>query len=250
MSTGSVTKGKAAFVSGAGRNIGRAIALELARRGCHVAINGASNRALCDEVAGEVEKLGGQALVVMGDVGDGATAQRLAHEALARFGTVDILVNNAAVRPGKAFLETTEAEWRRVLDVDLNASFHLCQAFLPGMIAKGWGRIVNITGMNAIMGHGGRVHVSVAKHGVWGLTKSLAKEFAPQGVLVNAISPGPIRADRDEWTTDNVRANGPRMPLGRMGYPAEIAAMCGVLCGEEGSYVTGQMIAVNGGGTM
>ena len=109
-----------------------------------------------------------------------------------------MLVNNAALRPNKPFLEMSEAEWRRVISVDLDAAVWLSRACLPGMLAKGWGRIVNFTGMNAIHGHAGRTPVSVAKHGVWGLTKALAMEFGPKKITVNAISPGPIAPDSEE----------------------------------------------------
>ena len=121
-----------AFISGAGRNIGRATALELARRGCNVIINGARNRAICDTVAAEAAALGVEAVVLMGDVGNAAEAKRLAAAALARFGTIDILVNNAAIRPHQGFLEISDADWHRVIDIDLNAAMHFARAFLAG----------------------------------------------------------------------------------------------------------------------
>ena len=141
-----------AFISGAGRNIGRAIALDLARRGCNVVFNGSSNRANCEAVAAQAKALGVEAVVLMGDVGATDEAKRLAGAALDEFGTIDILVNNAAIRPHQGFLEMSEADWRRVISVDLNAAMHFARAFLPGMIAQGWGRIVNFTGLNSIMG--------------------------------------------------------------------------------------------------
>jgi 3-oxoacyl-[acyl-carrier protein] reductase len=237
-----------AFISGAGRNIGRAIALDLARRGCNVVINGGRNRAICDAVAAEASTHGVDAAVLIGDVGSAAETRRLAEAALARFGTIDILVNNAAIRPHQGFLEISDAEWQRVIDIDLNAAMHFARAFLPGMIAQGWGRIVNLTGMNAIMGNPAGAHISAAKHGVWGLTKALAREFGPSGVTVNAISPGPIAADGEDLHASRREAAIARIPLGRMGRNGEIAAVCGMLCSEEGGYVSGQMIAVSGGG--
>jgi 3-oxoacyl-[acyl-carrier protein] reductase len=239
---------KAALVTGAGKNIGRAVALGLAEDGFDVAINGATDRAAADSVAAEVRGLGRQAVVIMGDVGTRAECARIAADALAAFGTVDVLVNNAALRPAKPFLELTEADWRRVMGVDVEASIWLSQALLPGMVAQGWGRIVNFTGMNAIHGYAGRAPVSVAKHGLWGLTKSLAKEFAKAGITVNAVSPGPIAADDDVAGVANSRTGYvAKVPMGRMGTPAEIATVVRMLTSEGGAYVTGQMLQVNGG---
>jgi 3-oxoacyl-[acyl-carrier protein] reductase len=241
----------AALVTGAGRNIGRACVLGLAADGFDVAINGSSDRAACENVAKEAEKLGATALIVMGDVGKADDCKRIVGEALARFGTIDALVNNAAVRPGGAFLDMSEADWQRVMAVDLEASIRLCRLCLPGMQDKGWGRIVNFTGMNAIHGHAGRAAVSVAKHGVWGLTKALAKEFGPKGITVNAISPGPIAADDANQKNDpsgaHRRDTVARVPLGRMGTPTEVAAAVRLLVSEAGAYINGQMIQVNGG---
>jgi 3-oxoacyl-[acyl-carrier protein] reductase len=241
--------GKAALVTGAGRNIGRACVLGLAEDGFNVAINGSSDRVACEKVAKEARKLGVKALVVMGDVGSPEECKRIAAEATEAFGAVDVLVNNAALRPGKPFLEMTDAEWQRVIDVDMNAAVWLARACLPGMLEKGWGRIVNFTGMNAIHGYAGRAPVSVAKHGVWGLTKSLAKEFGPQGVTTNAISPGPIASDieDDDASSHHRQQTVAKVPLGRMGTPAEVAAAARLLISEGGAYINGQMIQVNGG---
>jgi 3-oxoacyl-[acyl-carrier protein] reductase len=243
-----MTARKAALITGAGKNIGRAVALGLAEDGFDIAVNGASDRAAAESVAAEVRALGRKAVVLMGDVGTRAECARIAAEALAAFGTVDVLVNNAALRPAKPFLELTEADWRRVMGVDVEASIWLSQALLPGMVAQGWGRIVNFTGMNAIHGYAGRAPVSVAKHGLWGLTKSLAKEFAKQGITVNAISPGPIAADDDVPGVANSRTGYvAKVPMGRMGTPAEIATVVRMLASVGGAYVTGQMLQVNGG---
>lgn len=239
---------RAALVTGAGRNIGRAVALGLAEDGFDIAVNGASDRAAAEAVAEAARGFGVRALVVMGDVGRAEDCARIAAEAAAAFGGVDVLVNNAALRPATPFLDATEEAWRRILAVDLEAAIRLSRALLPGMLAKGWGRVVNFTGMNAIHGYAGRAPVSVAKHGLWGLTKSLAKEFGPRGVTVNAISPGPIEAD-DEGAnpTPYRQAMVARVPVGRMGRPAEIAAVVRLLASEGGGFVNGQMIGVNGG---
>ncbi len=240
---------RTALITGAGRNIGRACVLGLAEDGFDVVLNGSSDRAACEGVAAEAEKLGARTLVVMGDVGNAQDCQRIAEAAIKQFGAVDVLLNNAALRPNKPFLEMSEAEWRRVISVDLDASVWLSRACLPGMLQKGWGRIVNFTGMNAIHGHAGRAPVSVAKHGVWGLTKALAMEFGPRQITVNAISPGPIAPDSEEKNASaQARAQTvARVPLGRMGKPVEVAAAARLLVSEAGAYINGQMIQVNGG---
>lgn len=239
--------GKTAFISGSGRNIGRAIAVHLAGEGCNVVVNGSSNEAACRETAALVEQAGAKALVTMGDVGSPSEVSRIAEMALERFGTVDILVNNAARRPHKPFLEMSDDDWHSVIDAALSSAFYTSRAFLPGMVAKGWGRIVNFAGMKAIKGYFEGAPISAAKHGVWGLTKALSQEFAPKGITVNAVSPGQIRSD-DQPADDPRRAA--MIPTGFMGRPDDIAEMVGFLVSPRSRFVTGQMIAVNGGETM
>ena len=241
---------RAALVTGAGKNIGRACVLGLAEDGFNVAINGSSDRAACESVAKDAQKFGVKAIVVMGDVGKPEECKRIADAAIEAFGAVDALLNNAALRPNKPFLEMTDDEWQRIIAVDLNAAVWLSRACLPGMVKKGWGRIVNFAGMNAIHGHAGRAPVSVAKHGVWGLSKALAMEFGPKGITTNTISPGPIAPDVEEKNASaQARAQTlARVPLGRFGTPVEVAAAARLLVSEDGAYINGQMIAVNGGG--
>ncbi len=240
-------KGKTAFVSGSGHNIGRAIALEFAAKGANVVINGLTDRASADKVAEEARALGVGALVAMGSVGDSAAVKAMAAAALAEFGAVDIVVNNAAIRPHKPFLEMDEAFWHNVIAVDMHSAFYTGQAFVPGMVERGWGRIVNITGMNAMHGYDGRCPVSAAKHGLWGITKSMAKEFGRKGITVNAISPGPIEGDyRDKSMDAHIREQEKLIPLGHLGQPMHIAGLCGFLVSEAGGFVSGQMIACNG----
>jgi 3-oxoacyl-[acyl-carrier protein] reductase len=238
---------RAAFISGSGKNIGRGIALKLAQAGVGVVLNGRSDEAACQAVAEEVRALGAPAEVLMGDVGDAADAQRLAAAALARFGTIDILVNNAGFRPHKPLLETTDAEWAKVLDVNLNSCFWLARAFLPGMIEKRWGRVINFAGMYALRGTAEHGPIAAAKHGGWGLAKSIASEFGQYGITANSVAPGPIRKDGQENVDTSAEAGKHRIPLGRMGLPAEVASLVALLCSDEGGFISGQMLAVNGG---
>lgn len=236
--------GRTAFISGSGKNIGRGIAVHLAGLGANVVVNGSSDEAACAETARQVVEAGGDALVAMGNVGLAEDVARMSEAALAQFGRVDILVNNAARRPHKPFLEMTDADWDGVVDVALTGAFRMCRAFLPGMVENGWGRIINFAGMKAIRGYLEGAPISAAKHGVWGLTKALSTEFAPKGITANVVSPGQIRKD-DAEADDPKRAA--TIPTGFMGQSADIAAAVGYLASPEARFVTGQMIAVNGG---
>lgn len=243
------SKNRTALITGSGKNIGRAIALNLAGRGHNVVLNGSSDKEACEGVAAEAEMNGVETLIAMGDVGVADDCKRIAGAALDKFGAVDVLVNNAAIRPMSPFLEMDEEEWNRVIAVDMSAAFWLARACLPGMIDKGWGRIVNIAGMNAIQGYNGRSHVSVAKHAAWGLTKSLAKEFGGRGISTNIISPGPIAGEHadDPEMAAHIEAQKSKIPLGRLGLNEEIAAAVGLLVSDEGAFINGQLIQVNGG---
>ncbi len=238
---------RTAFISGSGKNIGRAIALKLAQAGVRVVLNGRSDVAACEAVAAEVRALGAPALVLMGDVGDAADAKRLAGAALAQFGTIDILVNNAGLRPHKPLLTISDEEWAQVFNVNLNSCFWLSRAFLPGMMEKRWGRIINFAGMYAMRGTAEHAPIAAAKHGGWGLAKSIANEFGPYGITCNSVAPGPIRKDGHENEDTSAEAAKHKVPLGRMGLPAEVAALVGLLCSDEGGFISGQMLAVNGG---
>jgi 3-oxoacyl-[acyl-carrier protein] reductase len=237
-----------AVISGAGQNIGRAIAVALARDGFDIVVNGRANRDACEAVAKDVGALGRKALVVMADVGDSAAVSALKAQVEADMPPVAIVVNNAAIRPQKPFLEMSDEDWHRVMNTDLTSAFYLCRAFCGAMVERGWGRVVNLTGMNAIHGYAGRAPVSAAKHGLWGLTKALAKEFGPSGVTVNAISPGPIDTEHaDASMTHHIKSQLDRIPVGRLGQPEDIAALTAFLCSDGGGFINGQMIASNGG---
>ncbi|MHA6345357.1 SDR family NAD(P)-dependent oxidoreductase [Roseivivax sp. CAU 1761] len=244
MSNQGMLSGRTAFVSGSGQNIGRAIAVRLAEAGANVVVNGSSDREACEKTAELVRGAGAEALVAMGDMGRAADVEQVSGAALERFGRIDILINNAARRPHKPFLELTDADWDGVLDVALTGAFRTARAFLPGMVDGGWGRIVNFSGMKAMRGYFEGAPISAAKHGVWGLTKALSREFAGKGITANVISPGQIR--RDSATEDDPKRTA-SIPAGVMGRSGDIAAMVAFLASPEASFVTGQMIGVNGG---
>ena len=239
---------RTALITGSGRNIGRACAIALARDGFNIVINGSNDRMACEEAATLVMAEGAQCHVAMGDVGNRDECQDIVDQAIGRFGGVDVLINNAAIRPSSPFFEMDEAEWDRVLAIGMHAAFWLARTTLPGMVERNWGRIINFAGMNAIHGYNGRAHVSVAKHGAWGLTKSLAKEFGAKGVSTNIISPGPISGVRDDPAmAAHIAETAKRVPMGRVGSPEEVACVVSMLASDEGAFVNGQLIQVNGG---
>ena len=239
---------RTALVTGSNKNIGRACVLHLARAGCNVIVNGSSDRQSAERTASEARAAGAEALVAMGDVGRREDAYRIGSEALAKFGTVDILVNNAAIRKDGTFLEMSEDDWRYAMAVNFDSAYWLARQCLPGMISKSWGRIINFAGMNAIHGYNGRAHVSASKHAAWGLTKALAKEFGPKGITSNIVSPGPIMGDeQDAKQAAHIAPMKARVPLGRLGTPDEVAAAVALIASDAGAFINGQMIQVNGG---
>lgn len=238
---------RTALITGSGRNIGRGCANQLARAGFNVVVNGSRDRDACDRVADEVRAAGVDAHVVMADIGDRAAVDAMAAEALEKFGRVDVLINNAALRKAVGFLEMSDDDLDEVMRINFHSAVWLARAFLPGMVEAGWGRIVNFTGMNAQMGTAGRPHVTVSKHAVWGLTKSLSREFGPKGVTTNIISPGTFPdedADRGDAPWQALLKN---TPVGRLGDADDIAALVAMLCGEHGGFINGQLLQVNGG---
>lgn len=239
---------RTALVTGAGQNIGRAVAVALAEDGFDIVVNGLANRDSAEETARLCREEGAEAIVAMGDTGTRDGCKAIAKAGLDAFGRIDVLVHNAAIRPSAPFLEMSDEDWDRVMDVNLGGSVWLARECLPGMVESGWGRVVLFAGMNAIHGYNGRAPVSVSKHGNWGLAKSLGKEFGPKGITANLISPGPIASEHaDASMTQHIKDQESRIPVGRLGQPEEIAAVVSMLCSEKGGFVNGQIIQVNGG---
>jgi 3-oxoacyl-[acyl-carrier protein] reductase len=239
--------GRVAIVTGAGRNIGRAIALALAAGGAAVVVNARTNRAEADAVVREIEGSGGKALACLADVTDGAAVAAMAAATLARFGRIDILVNNAAIRDEKAIEEMTIADWRAVMAVVLEGAFHCVQACLPALKQSGGGAIVNIGGLSAHTGSKHRAHVIAAKAGLVGLTRALAHDLGADKVTVNCVSPGLIERWRDPALPEPQHQQFNRTLMGKYGTPNDVAAVVRFLCGPGGRFVNGQTIHANGG---
>ena len=239
--------GKVAIVTGAGRNIGRAIALALAEDGASVVVNVRSNRAEAEAVAREVEARGAKALVHVGDVADAAAVQAMADAATKQFGRIDILVNNAALRREKPFAEMSYAEWREIMDVTLDGTFHCVKACLPHLRKSGTGTIVNIGGLSAHTGARDRAHVVTAKAGIVGFTRALAHDLASDGITVNCVVPGLIGTPRPKDRPEPAHHLTHQTITGERGRPEDVAAAVRFLCSPSARYINGQAIHANGG---
>lgn len=239
--------GKAAIVTGAGRNIGRAIALTLAAGGASILVNARSNRAEADAVAREIEAAGGKALVHIGDVADAESVQAMAEAAVKQFGRIDILVNNAALRREKSFAEMSYAEWREIMDVTLDGTFHCVKACLPALRQAGGGTIVNIGGLSAHTGAKNRAHVVTAKAAIIGFTRALAHDLAEDGITVNCVVPGLIGTPRPKGSAEPAHHLTHGTITGERGRPEDVAATVRFLCGPGARYINGQAIHANGG---
>ncbi len=241
-------KGRVALVTGGSRGIGRAIALRLAEEGCDVAVNYLASSAAADEVAGIIKGMGRRALAVKADVAlpdEGESMVILAEEEL---GPIDILVNNAGIHKHHRSWEMSVEDWQRIIDVNLTGAYLTTRLLGPRMAQRGWGRVINISSVVAMSGTDHEAHYAASKAGMHGLTKSTALELSPRGVTVNAVAPGWIRTDMTGDATEEEMAEARReIPLGRIGEPEEIASVVAYLASPDASYVTGQVLHVNGG---
>jgi 3-oxoacyl-[acyl-carrier protein] reductase len=239
--------GRVAIVTGATRNIGRAIALELVAAGAAVVINAKSSAQEADEVVRAITAAGGNALPHLADVGDPDAVARLIDAAASRFGRIDILINNAAIRPQSTFAALEWEEWRRVLATILDGAFLCARAALPHLLRSDLASIVNIGGMTGHAGAAGRAHVVAAKAGLVGLTRALAHDLSPQGITVNCVVPGLIATKRDKSAIAPAHLAARTPLMGRQGKPEEIAHLVRFLCEPSARYITGQAIHANGG---
>jgi len=238
-------KGRVAIVTGSGRSIGKAVALELASAGCAVVINVRSNKTEADAVVAEIQNAGGKALAALADVTDAPAVERMAAAALKQFGRIDYLINNAALRQEKHIEAMTFDDWRKIIGIVLDGAFHCIKACLEPIKASGAGSIVNVGGLTGAMGAPDRAHVVTAKAGLAGLTRALAMELAPHKVTVNTLVPAMLAKPDKPY---EIPAHPLYRPvIGRAAWPSDFAPMARFLLGPGARYITGQTININGG---
>lgn len=244
-------KGKAALVTGGSRGIGRAVCLELARRGACVAVNYAGNAAAAEETVESCKAMGVDAFSVQADVADAAACDAMVKEVLSRFGRLDILVNNAGITRDGLMPMLKDADWDAVLDANLKGAFHCMRAAYRPMMKQKYGRVVNLSSIVGLRGNAGQANYAASKAGLIGLTKSLARELAARNVTVNAVAPGFIDTDMTAVLPEAVRTGMTQgIPAGRAGQPEDVAQAVAFFAAEQSSYLTGQVLCVDGGMAM
>lgn len=239
--------GKVALVTGASRGIGKAVALELARQGARVAASG-RNSELLEETVTEITAAGGEALAVVGDIARAADADRLVEQAVATFGRADILVNNAGITRDGLLLRMKDEDWDAVLETNLKGAFLCTRAVAKVMTRQKSGCIINISSVVGEMGNAGQVNYCASKAGLIGLTKATARELARRSITVNAVAPGFITTDMTEGLSEKARQElVGQIPLGRLGAVEDVAYSVAFLASDQATYITGQVLGVNGG---
>ena len=244
-------EGKTALVTGGSRGLGRAVCLELAKGGANVVLCYAGNEAAAQETVREIEALGAKALTICCDVSDAAQVDALVKAAVETFGRIDILVNNAGITRDNLLMRMSEADFDAVISTNLKGTFLCMKAVSRLMLKQRYGRIVNLSSVVGLRGNAGQVNYAASKAGVVGMTKSLAKELASRGVTVNAVAPGFIETDMTAALTDAARAAAQgSIPMNRLGAPEDVAKAAAFLASDDAAYITGQVLAVDGGMAM
>ncbi len=240
-----------ALVTGSSRGIGKAIALELARRGYALAVHYAGNQAAAEATAAEAQALGASQVVVLGaDLSCAQAAQKLVAEANAALGGLEVLVNNAGITRDTLLIRMKDEDWDTVIATNLSAIFHTTREAIKIMMRAKWGRVINISSVVGILGNPGQANYVAAKAGLIGFTKSVAKEYATRGITVNAVAPGFIESDMTAKLPDDVVAEYlKQIPVGRLGKPEEVAKAVAFLASEDAAYINGQTLCVDGGMT-
>ena len=239
--------GKVALITGAVRRNGRAMAHALAREGAAIVVNTRRSKDEAEKVRGEIEAMGGQALVCLADITDETAVARMFGETEQRFGRLDILVNNAADRGMVPFEQMTTAQWRHIVSIALDGTFFCTRAAIPYMLRGGWGRVVNISGVSHYAPtYSGRAHVSAAKAGVEGMTRALAAEYAKRNITVNCVCPGRIGGERSA-TSSELPDPSLVPPVGHLGVPEDVAGAVHYFCLPGSGFITGHTLHVNGG---
>lgn len=244
-------EGKVALVTGAGKGIGKEIALELARGGAKCVINYASSATGAESVAEEIRAMGSEAMTYKCDVSDADAVQKMITDVMEQYGRIDILVNNAGITKDGLMLKMTEADFMAVLDINLKGAFNCMKAVTKPMMKQRYGRIINITSIVGIIGNAGQVNYAASKAGLIGMTKSAARELASRNITVNAVAPGFIETDMTDVLPDSVKEQLlAQIPMKKLGQTGDIANAVYFLADEKASYITGQVLQVNGGMAM
>lgn len=241
-------KNKTALITGGSRGIGKAIALAMAKQGANIALIYAGNTAAAEETCGELQALGVEAECFQCDIADFSQAGAVVKETLSRFGNIDILVNNAGITRDNLILAMKEEEFREVIDTNLTGAFNMVKHLCGSFMKQKSGKIINITSVSGMMGNAGQANYSAAKAGLIGLTKTIARELAPRGITCNAIAPGFVETDMTDKLTEAAKETAVKMiPLKKMGRPEDIANAAVFLASSSASYITGEVIKVDGG---
>jgi len=244
-------KGKTAVVTGASRGIGRAIALKLAKLGANVVVNYRNSAVAMQEVVKEIEALGAKAFAVQCDISSYSDVEHMMKKCVEQFGSLDILVNNAGITKDGLLMRMKEEDFDSVIDINLKGAFNCTRHVSSIMLKQRSGRIINISSVSGLTGNAGQVNYSSAKAGIIGMTKAVAREFAGRGVTCNAIAPGYIQTDMTDTLSDKVKdVIMSTIPLKRLGMPGDVANAVAFLASEDASYITGQVINVDGGMVM